>query len=363
MELPLQKMDGEYIQSCVESHLDPENGTPYWLEKAEEYGGIDKAKSDIKGWKDLKKVFGLHTEERKEEFEEALRHRPYTDFIPKNSQDDIYIIGESGGTTGMSKRAPFTKRDWQDMLEKLDYILDEFNFPRNVDWLYTGPPFPPHGIGAYPRDHCRSRGGNIFGIDLDPRIMKEYGRKGMQEALGIYQKHIGQQIESILKSQEIGVMFTTSKILEELPKNMDVSRLNLQGIFHGGTSLSQETHRLFREEIYKDTPFTGGLGCGFAGVYGIQVPETENYEVVYVPLQPTHNLEVMDKNGEVVDYGERGRVATSKITEDFLMPAFLEDDEATLVEPPESLDNVDWPCVKDIAPIKKREEQEKGGVY
>lgn len=363
MEIPFEKIDGDYIQRCLNSHLDPETGSPYWLEKAEEYGGVEKAKADIETWSDLKEVFGLSTAEGKEEFSEALRHRPYTDFLPRDSVSDIYIIGESGSTMGDPKRAPITEEDRDEIIEMTNDWLDEQGFPRNEDWMWIGPPFPPHTIGTYPQEFADSREGNIFGVDLDPRIMKKYGQEGMDKALKRYKQHIGEQAESVFKNQDIGVLWTTSKILEQLPKDTDVSKLGLDAVFHAGTPLSRETYRQFVEETYEDMEFAGGFGTAVTEWTGFQVPDRENYDVIYVPAQPTRNMEVVDEEGKPVDYGERGFLTTSKVTEDFLMPALLEEVKATKVEPPENLEGVDWPCVKDIKSTKSREEKEKGGAY
>ncbi|MFP4116769.1 MAG: hypothetical protein ACLFQ8_02390 [Candidatus Aenigmatarchaeota archaeon] len=362
MELPFEDYSEEHINRVIESHLDPENGTPYWLEKAEEYGGVEKAKEDIDAWEDLKEVFGLQIEEKKQEFAGALRERPYTDFLPQRSIDKISIVGESGGTTGKPKKAPFTENDWEMKIEKYSQYLDEMGVPKGVDWFCLVPSYPPHSAGQMGQSLAESRGGNALGIDLDSRAIKEFGKQGMEDALNAYMKHMGKQAKELMEYQDEGVVMTTSKVLEQLPRAIDVSEINLEGIVQGGAAMSKEQYRQF-EEVYGDTPICGSFATALTLSTGVQIPDPQNYEVIYLPTRPERNMEVVDDKGNPVDYGERGIVTTSNVTEDFLMPALREEVKGTLVEPPEVLDDVDWPCVKDIAPEKVRTEGGKEGVY
>ncbi len=368
MEIPWQNVEDEnYIQNVLESHLG-KNGSKFWIKEAEKIapieGGIEKVIEDIEGSKEkLYEILGLQKKERKERFIEALRKRPYEHLVPKDALSEVHMLGESGGTMGLPKRAVVTETDRDRNYEKVNYIMDELGFLEGGDWLYVGPPHPPHFVGDAARGLASQRDGNLYGVDLDPRIMKKFGKEGMKEALGRYKKHIGEQMQPILKNNDVDVLFTTSKILETLPKQVDdVSKLGLNGILHGGTNLDQETNRVFQEEVYERIPFTGVLGSGFTGGHAIQLP-TENHEVTYLPLQPDLNTEVIDEDGAIANYGERGRITNSKYTEHFLMPNFEEEMTGVLTESPKYLEDVDWPCVKNLEPIEERSRQNKGGVY
>lgn len=362
MKLPFQKIDDEHIKKVLDSHLDKKYGSEFWLEEAERSGGVDDIKDYVKNKRELIEVLGLQDEERRKRFTDALKYDSYEKMMPKKSLNDIYILGESGATTGHPKRAAFTEEDWWEMFDKINEFIDELDFPENVDWLQAIPPSPPHGIGQFAEDLCKSRGGNSYGIDLDPRIMKKFGRSGMNEALKRYKKHIGEQLKPIIESQDIGVIFTTSRLLEMLPKFIDLSELDFDGIFHGGTNLTRETYRNFREELYENTPILGAIGSGYTGGHGLQVP-TEDYSVAYVPIQPYNDLDVVDEDGYPVNYGEEGRVVISKYTDDFLMPNFEEDMRGKKVKFSENDDESDLYIIKDIEPNQRREELDKGGVY
>lgn len=209
---------------------------------------------------------------------------------------------------------------------------------------------------------AETRGGNALGIDLDSRAIKEFGKQGMEDALNAYMKHMGKQAKELMEYQDEGVVMTTSKVLEQLPRSIDVSDINLEGIVQGGTAMSREQYRQF-DEIYGDTPICGSFATALTLSTGVQIPDSENHEVIYLPTRPERNMEVVDDGGDPVGYGERGIVITSNVTEDFLMPAFREEVEGTLIEPPEDLEGVDWPCIKDVAPKKSRTEGGKEGVY
>lgn len=362
MNIPFEKIDEEHVEKVLNSHLDKDSGSEFWLEEAERSGGIDDIKEYVDSKEKLIETLGLQDEERRERFVNRLKYGSYEEMIPESAKDDIYILGESGATTGAPKRAAFTNKDWQKMLDVTNEFLDELDFPEGEDWVQAVPPAPPHGIGRYPETLCRSRGGNIYGIDLDPRIMKKFGREGMKEAVGRYKKHLGEQLMPILKSQDPKAIFTTADFLEMLPKFADPEDLDFDGIFHGGSNLTEETYKLFREELYEGAPIVGIIGSGYSGGHGLQIP-TEDYSVAYVPVQPFNDLDVVDEDGRPVDYGEEGRVVISKYTEDFLMPNFEEDLTARKVKLPEDFESDNLYAVEGIEPDERRKELDEDGVY
>lgn len=375
MEGKLFEEEKKYFEDIIRLHFDKEEGTPYWINKAWESGVNPE---DIATIEDVNKYFPLTNSKLKEDFDRALRKGNYKELVPRSKLKDVYIVGESGGTTGPAKRAAFTKKEWFELnIDRINKALDYIDFPKNVDWLNALPPYPPHIVGKTGIDFCKTRGGQPFGIDLDPRILKKFGRltvsrneeekKAAGMAINLYMGHIGEQIKNVLGSEnDIRVIYTTPIILKMLPRYVDRDKLkHIEGLFYAGTKMDEDTYRIIREELFPGVSILGVYGSGHLGGIAIQLPLEDNYEIIYAPLHPLFKVEVVNEDFDRVNYGERGKILISKYGESLLMPRYPDEDTGILVEPPEEYKKlgVDWPCIKDIAPTEVRAKKEVGGVY
>lgn len=370
-------IDKNYLERILSLHFDPESGTPFYINKAKEQD-LNTENISIN---EVDRYFTLTNNSLKEEFDNTLRKGTYKQITPSSlvENNGVEMIGESGGTTGAGKRAAFSKEEFNRHIEKANKVLNYANFPKNKDWLVILPPYPPQGIGKFGPDLAKIMGGEAFGIDLDPRILKKYGKvmsagnefekQSASWALNHYMEHIKDQIKDVIESEnDIKNIFTTPILLEKFPEwfkdNKNVLD-EIEGIFYGGTRMYRDTYKLFREDIFPDRPIIGIYGSGHLGGLAYQLPLEDSYEIIYIPFKELFDINIVDENNNQVDYGEKGRVLISKYSNSLLMQRYPDEDEGTLVEPPEEYKElgVTWPCIKDITPNPMRAKKEVGGVY
>lgn len=370
-----QSPDRILVNEIINKHFDHEYGTPFWLKKMKERG---ITKEDIKNKEDINRYFSLLKDDNlKEEFDEIMRKGNYKEITPR-SELGSQIVGESGGTTGKGKRAPFNKKNFdKDIVEKTNKLLDYENFPRNVDWLSALPPFPPHSIGLYGIELAQSRGGQAFGIDLDPRILKKFGKissvgneeesKCAKTALNLYMDHLGKQIKNNLESRnDIKVIFTTPIILSEvIPEYIDPSKLEkIEGVYFGGTKMNEDNYKVIREEIFPNASTMGIYGSGHLGCCGFHLPLEGSDRIIYAPNLPKVDLEVVDENKEPVGYNDEGKIVVSKFSEEFLMPQYPDEDVAMPVQPPKKFEKLGVKnTLEGLGSTSNRKKKEIGGVY
>lgn len=353
----------DHLRNVIATHFDPETGSKFWLKKEKELN-LD-ARKDITDFEDLKSHLSLK-EGGLREFEDALRYLPIRDLVPKSQQKNIYVVGETGGTTGVAKRAAFAKEYWDNILAFLNYALDLHAIPKEGDLLFIGPT-GPHAFGFFAMGIAKSWNSLFFTIDLDTRIIKNYIAEGMTGCLQRYMKHILEQSRPILKSQDIGVLITTSKILEVLHQHVNLAEGGIKGILHAGTPLDPDTYKIFKEEIYVDTegrsiPLIGIYGNGHSGLHVENFSSASgSYDINYYSQWPYVITELVDINtGMLVDYGERGQVFWYRLTPEYLIPGMPERDEATRIKPSYPYE---WDGVQNVDILKTERESIIEGVY
>ena len=343
----------EWIRKILEIHFDPREGTPYWLKKEKKLG-ID-VKKEIETVEDLH-VLGLMDEE-------DLRNLPAEELKPKRfAKTDVMMVAETGGTTGAPKRAVWGRSSWQAGQDYVRWGLELNGIPRGYNWLYAGPT-GPHIFGAIMWDMIRSTDDLFFTVDLDPRFVRKLMMSQNFKVLEEYMQHIQDQVMAILRSQKIGILLTTSKILEVLPQRADKDLLrSFKGIVHGGTSMSVDTYKVFLEEVY--------VGITIAGIYGntlfggaIQRPFRKgDYNLDYYPGFPYfyYNVVDFDDPWEEVDVGKTGQVKGHRFTEDSLIVNLLERDEGEKIGPNKPFE---WDGVQNPRIIRSKTANIIEGVY
>jgi thienamycin biosynthesis protein ThnN len=331
----LRPVTDDDVVRCVRAHLHPDTGSPYWLERDRALGV--NAYETITGLQDARHLVGLRDDADHARYEEAARRRPIEDFLPQpiRLMRDRLWVSQTGGTTGLPKHGTWCGSYWDDTIAFSDRMLELHGVPRDENWLYIGP-MGPHTTGRLVVSIAEHRGGSCFTIDLDPRIVKIFGEEGMQQAYDRYVQHIWDQVAAILESQQVGVLFCTSRLLEMLPSQAALATLrgSLRGIVHAGTTMTPESHELLRESVFPGIPIVGMYGTSTTAIsYQKPFEPDDRYSVVYIPSSPHVLLEIVDDDGNQVEANAEGQVKVWRFTADQMIPGFVERDRAVRIAP------------------------------
>ncbi|MGW8884028.1 AMP-binding protein [Streptomyces sp. NPDC055749] len=364
-ESVLRPITDDDVSRTVRLHLDPRHGTPYWLERDRRLG--TNALEKVHSLQDAITLLGLTDGADQMHYEEASRRIPLENFVPRSvlGGGGPLWAAQTGGTTGPAKHGTWGRRYWSDILEFSDEFLDLHGVPRNTNWLFIGP-MGPHTTGRLVVAFAERRGGMCFSIDLDPRIVKIFGEEGMTAAYDRYVRHIWDQVAEVVRAQDIGVVFCTSRLLDMLPERLGTEALvGVRAIVHAGTTMEPDAHRQLREEVFPGVPVVGMYGTSTTGINWQKPFEAEDgHRVVYVPCQPHVALDVIDEHGAEVPYGDEGRVRVWRLTDDALVPGFLERDRARRVRPyGVAAERYPWPWLGDPYSPEFTEGRRVEGVY
>tara|TARA_R100000789_G_scaffold5061_2_gene8902 strand:+ start:10005 stop:11153 length:1149 start_codon:yes stop_codon:yes gene_type:complete len=346
------------VVDTVQLHFHPEQGAPFWLEKAKTYD-FDPLK-DVNCFDDLKK-FPLFEDD-------WLRGGPVRRFLPQKWWDKPTYTFETGGTTGIPKSRCVVD-DFRIDYEQFSETLPDESFPKGANWMMLGPS-GPRRLRLAVEHLCQTRGGICFCVDLDPRWVVKLIKKGKIDEAKEYSAHVIDQAMTILSAgHEIQCMFTTPKLLEALALRLmdegsSIAESGIKGIFCGGTEFTQQWYRFAREELLGPdvyiTPTYGntlmGLACGKPFV-----PE-DNFKITYYAPQPRAAVEVVDfdDHTKLVDYDQTGRVKLYTMTDELFIPGFLERDEGERELPHEKYP---WDGVSGVRPYHVFAKTTTVGVY
>jgi thienamycin biosynthesis protein ThnN len=361
----LGEVTDEQVRRIVRLHLDPETGSPYWIERDRRLG--TDALRRVRGWADAVELLSFRDAADQLHFEEASRRTAVENFVPRSVRHGGGFLwtAQTGGTTGAFKHGTWGARYWADILDFSDELLDLHGVPRGKNWLFIGPT-GPHTTGRLVVAIAERRGGMCFSIDLDPRIVKIYGAEGMTAAADRYVRHIWDQVRAVLTSQQVEVIFCTSRLLEMLPEYLDLGLLaGVRAVLHAGTTMPPDSQRVLTEEIFPGAPVFGMYGTSTTGIcYQKPLERADEHRVAYIPSRPHVPLDVVDPAGEPVPYGTEGQVRVWRLTEDALLPGFAERDRARRVQPYGSVaDRYPWPWIGDPYSPEFTEGRQVEGVY
>lgn len=320
----------EFVQEAMAWHFDPSTGSPFWLERAR---SLDfDPRNDVRTFGDLA-LFPNVTDE--------LRDVPVRDLIPKGFGDRPDIVGviESGGTTGPPKRLPLL-REFSDRVTSSNVASLERAGASKRDWLLCMPGGPHTAFEQHKRA-ATAWGVLTFGIDMDPRWVKKClseGRRGEAEA---YAEHLVDQIEAVLRSQDVGRIGCTPPVLVRIAGRDDlveIIRRSVESIGWGGASMDADTRALFRNEVFPGIQLDGGYGTTMAlgGTSANERPGLiDDDPCIFDPsISPHVTFSVVNpETMRPVAYNERGRLLVNHLSKSFLLPNNLERDYATRVEP------------------------------
>jgi len=341
-----------HARDIVRWHFSPETGTPHWLDRA--------AAAD---WDPLHEVEGFSDLLRFPEFDgELLRTLPHERFVPKAYEGRPFTIFETGGTTGMPKQ----RIGWQDYktdYEEFSATLDDEAFPPGSYWLMIGPT-GPRRLRLAIEHLANHRGSSCYFVDLDPRWVKRLIRSGHAQMAGEYMDHVIDQSMQILRKRDVGVLFTTPRLLEALAERCSIPGMGVKGVFCGGTTMTPQTTRFLMEEVLEgEVGFVPTYGNTLMGLAAHKPGlAADGYSITYHAPQPRAVLRVVQPGNEteLVDYDSFGRVELTTLTHELFLPRFLERDEALRRRPCEQFP---WDGVGEVRPFGQDAGKIVEGVY
>ncbi|MFC7078013.1 acyl-CoA synthetase family protein [Haloarcula halophila] len=348
--VPTETDRDEWTRHVVETHFDPDTGTPYWLEWAADRG-ID-VRSAVDGFADLDSVFGSFDED-------VLRSLPVERFHPQSLSGPRRVY-ETGGTTGPPKRVVMADY-WRQQAAWAGRVLPEA-FPRG-NLLMLGPPGGANNAGVFV-EHLADLWGTLpFFVNMDPRWAKRLADDPRR--FDEYVDHLLEQARRVVSTQDVTVLFTTARLLERPAVRDLVADSGIDAVYHGGTALDPDTHEIFREEWYADVAVAGEYGNTLMGVAQeapprLRPPADRNYSLDYIPCEPYFVPEVVDDDGDPVAYGERGRVRLTVLSEELFLPKLLERDSAVRVRGEAPLE---WDWLRNPGTAQAATAEATEGVY
>lgn len=342
----------EWVREIVDVHFDPETGSPYWLDWQDERG-ID-VRERVERFEDVHDVF--------EPFDEdALRTQSVDRFAPRSLTGECRAY-HTGGTTGTPKRV-LNVEYWREQAGWAADVLAEDDFPTgNV--LMLGPPGGGNAIATFIVELASTWDAVPFFVNMDPLWIKQLGRRDEIEERDRYLEYLVDQAEHVLRTQDVSVLFTTGAMLER-PRVRDlVAETGVEGIYHSGTPVDPDTHRVFVEEWYADQAVVSEYGNTLMGAAQqaprtVRDPADHDYAIDYVPCYPYFVPEIVD-DGEPVPYGERGRVRLTTLTPELFVPLLDERDTAVRMRGEEPFP---WDWVRNVGTPSETADEASVGVY
>jgi thienamycin biosynthesis protein ThnN len=323
-----------WLQEILKIHFDPNEGAPYWLERAHGLG-IDPRR-DVRAVRDLACMGPMD--------EEALKERPIEDFVPRRyrTEKSNWVIGETGGTMGRPVTTVFLDDEFQKaFIDPFEFAARVRNFPRGENWLWVGPS-GPHIIGKAAVICARKLGSpDPFSVDFDPRWVKKLAPNSI--GFRRYFDHVLDQALRILTTQGVKVLFSTPKVLMELKELMPGrQREAILGVHFGGMELDHASFRAIAE-AFPNAVFISGYGNTLFGMCPEFKGDPEG-PLDYFPVGPRLVFNVVPLDPEMPSdeklkhpctVGQSGQIVFSRLDRSFLILNQFERDQGEVVAPPE----------------------------
>ena len=319
----------ERLRELLARHFHPEWGSAYWLGRQAQLGWQVCAR--VRTRDDLWLLGPTATAD--------LRRFPIHAFIPKvlHKQLSRFMVAETAGTNGEPCGTAYRDDEFQAaFIEPFLCVAQATGFPKGEPWLWVGPS-GPHIIGKVVRELARQTGSmDPFSVDFDPRWAKRLadGSLGRKR----YLDHVVQQALTVMRREEIGVLFITPPALAALAVQMDDrQREAIHGIHYGGMSLSPDAVNHFRA-VFPNAVHVAGYGNTLFGVV-MEIEDRRREAMDYYPLGDRAAFHIVEEVGEkswpprICRQGETGRVLFHRLDESCLLVNVMERDQAQRIAP------------------------------
>ncbi|MGX7763390.1 arylcarboxylate reductase [Streptomyces angustmyceticus] len=327
-----------WTRHVVRRHFAPDTGSPYWLKRRDTLA-FDPF--DITRYAELS-AFGHFTLAE-------LRDVDPVDLVPQAVPRPLSgrVFG-SGGTTGRPCHVFYTGPMLDHHAFWRRFGLRTAGFAPGRTWIHATPG-GPHVVGEGAAQIAHLHASVVYGIDLDPRWIKQLIRDCRLAEVNRYVEHVVEQITDLLSSRRIDYLETTPALFQVLARRRPELVGRLDGVGLGGTQFVPAMYREFAGAL------DGGLiGASYGNTFGgaMGLPAERDGDVLpYVPHYPEVTMTVVDKNDptRTVGYGEVGQVRLTVLHEDLFLPHILERDQAARYRTP-----ADWPCdgVANVQPLQ-----------
>ncbi|MHA1867078.1 MAG: hypothetical protein ACTSXD_03365 [Candidatus Heimdallarchaeaceae archaeon] len=329
----------DFIEECVNIAIDEEYGSPMMINLAKEK---NVKKGDVRNWVELTEFFG---DVKPDEFRKSIYYTTtkWAFKWAKKSRHRATPLVETGGTTGKPKKTVFLE-DMTLLPGELDpydiemptfpvasqaalRMIDAHKIPRGLNVL-SMLPTGPHMAGKWVVKYWdRDMESMIYHIDLDPRFIKVSMMK-YPNAAKLYLENMNFQVQNLIEQEfsNIGIVITTGVIIEKMYPIIKKMKEhgNLKAILHGGVPMSQETHRLVKEEL--KLPLAGYYGQSLFGPTMQTELPNENYDLDYYPWERMNMFVTKDENdiSQRGSYGEEGTVVSQRVSPECVIPALIQ---------------------------------------
>jgi hypothetical protein len=330
------------VRRLMRWHFGADTGSPFWLAQAASLG-FDPL-TEVRGRADLDRFPDLSAE---------LTRVPVARLLPAGLAGAVPRVFESGGTLGAPKRIVETGSR-ERALGWVDGVLRGHGVPDSGDWLHIGPS-GPHIVGRSVGLLAAKRRAFCHYIDFDPRWVRRLIAAGDRALADRYVQHVLDQVQTVLESQRVAVVFGTPPVIEAALARPALEQLlvtAVRALIWSGTSISAETLRLLEQEVFPEAVVLGLYGNSLMGI-APQRPRADGDEhpCVFQPRYPYSLVSVVDPEQpeKPVGYGERGRVRVDLLTRDMFLPNVLERDTAVRVAP---VDGYLWDGLAEVKPYQ-----------
>lgn len=309
------------ISEAVRLHF---RETPYWVKYAKEHRISPR---DIGSYEDFIYHVGPQPEGKLPRIVDGKFTVDPKLFKPKSLKE--VFPSTSSGTTGPQKVVFWSKKSNETIVRYYDECLDLSDVPRNINWIIPGPE------GLY-RVHLervmKERGGKAFFIPVETRGLKRKLMEGKREEIMRHFDPMLERVEEIVSQEEIGGIVVVPFIIPLLQERGLFEKMNLRAMAFGGMEMSPEVLANLKR----------GFGLKVVGWYGhfllgpcFHFDDGSN-NLNYFP-NPLVKVDVVDEDGELVPYGEEGRLRITRFGDDILWTQ-LENDFAKRIKPRRDLD-------------------------
>ncbi|MCB9852679.1 MAG: hypothetical protein H6819_06260 [Phycisphaerales bacterium] len=318
------------LANVIARHFHPENGAPYWIEKAQSLQ-LDPTK-DIRRIEDLPRLGFMD--------QAAMRRRPLDDFIPKcicECRNDL-IIAQTGGTLGEPIWTAYTPEEYEAaFVSPFVAAAAHVGFPIGGRWLYVGPS-GPHIIGQAARSIARATGSrDPFMVDFDARWAKRLPAGSF--AAHRYLTHVVEQAMAVIRTQPISHIFSTPPVLKSLAAEMnEAERFRILGVHYGGMAIEADDMAHLQSAAFPRARHLSGYGNTLFGCC-LELDASPAREPTYFPQGERLLLGSCGNANDAltIDYGVIGSAAQcvfTRMDETMFIANMLERDEVTIVRPP-----------------------------